>query len=42
MKTLILKDLNATQMLDVVHELKTIGLVVGVDFDFQYTPGSWD
>jgi hypothetical protein len=42
MKTLTLKDLNATQMLDVVHELKTIGLVVGVDFDFQYTPGSWD
>lgn len=42
MKTLILKELNATQMLDIVRELKNSGLKVHEDFDFEYTPGTWD
>ena len=39
---IVLRDLDVNQMLELVWELKDLGLVVGKDFDFAYHQAKWD
>lgn len=39
--SITLYDKNAWEIMDIVHQLRSSGLVQGQDFDFLYTPGSW-
>lgn len=40
--TVIIKHKDATEISNLVKDLKTNGLRINVDFDFEYTPGKWD
>ena len=40
--TVVVENRNVSDVLDIVKELKTSGLVQGVHFDFAYTQGRWD
>lgn len=40
--TVVLKDFDVTETLQLVRELKDQGLVVGKDFDFAYHQAKWD
>lgn len=42
MFVVIVKEKNSDEISNVVKVLKNKGLQIGVDFDFEYTPGSWD
>jgi hypothetical protein len=37
-----LRNLYSIKIIDIVHELKELGLVQGDDFEFAYHSGSWD
>lgn len=38
----IIKEKTSNEISDLVSTLKNKGLQIGVDFDFEYTPGYWD
>lgn len=38
----IVYDLKLSDLLPIVAELKSAGLVINQDFDFAYHPPSWD
>ena len=40
--TVVVKDRNVSDVLDIVKELKASGLVQGVHFDFAYNQSRWD
>ena len=42
MTSVTLMNVGATQALDIVHELRTLGYVQGRDFDFSYHQSFWD
>lgn len=42
MKTVRLIDFTVTRVLEIVHEMKSRGYVMGVDFDFKYNPPKFD
>jgi hypothetical protein len=37
-----LHDRSVSDILDIVHTLKSQGMVLGVDFDFAYSPPEYD
>lgn len=37
-----IKDRNPNEIIDIVRELRTQGLVQGKDFDFAYHASRWD
>lgn len=39
---IIVKNRIVQEIMDIVRELRTQGLVQGVDFDFAYKPPVWD
>jgi hypothetical protein len=41
MTVIILKEKNSSEISQLVHELKNTGYKLGVDFDFEYSPGRW-
>lgn len=42
MINVVIEDKQISEILDIVKELRTIGLVQGQDFDFAYRPPQWD
>ena len=40
--TVVVENRNVSDVLDIVKELKTSGLVQGVHFDFAYNQSRWD
>lgn len=38
----VIKDLDTNQISQLVYELKQQGYKVGIDFDFEYSPGRFD
>jgi hypothetical protein len=42
MTTVVLKDVNANTVMDIVKELRASGLIQGVDFDFEFYQSKWD
>jgi len=40
--TITIENRSVTDVLDIVKELKTSGLVQGVHFDFAYNQSRWD
>jgi len=38
----VIKELYATKIIDIVHELQALGLVKDVDFQFAYHAGELD
>ena len=39
---IVIENKNVNEILDIVKELKTSGLVQGVHFDFAYNQNRWD
>ena len=42
MANIIIKEIGVTRVLNIVTELRQIGWVQGVDFDFAYYNEKWD
>lgn len=42
MIVLIIKELDSNEISQLVRTLKEQGYKVGIDFDFEYSPGRWD
>ena len=42
MRTVEIPDKSASEVMDIVRELRGQGLVQGKDFDFSYHPGKWE
>ncbi len=42
MITVVIRDKNPNEIMDIVKELRNKGLVQGQDFDFAYTPSTED
>ena len=42
MREVIIPDMNANEIMELVKELRQQGLVQGQDFDFKYQPPVWD
>ena len=40
--TVVIENRDVSNVLDIVKELKTSGLVQGVHFDFAYNQSRWD
>lgn len=40
--TVILEGKNPMETLDIVRELRTLGMIQGRDFDFKYEPAQYD
>jgi hypothetical protein len=40
--TVVVENRNVSDVLDIVKELKTSGLIQGVHFDFAYNQSRWD
>ena len=40
--TVTLHDRSVSDILDIVHTLKSQGFTLGVDFDFAYSPPEYD
>ena len=40
--TVVVENRDVSDVLDIVKELKTSGLVQGVQFDFAYNQSRWD
>ena len=38
----IVKEKDANEISQLVKDLKQQGLIINVDFDFEYSPGRWD
>jgi hypothetical protein len=41
-KTITIRDTDAGRTMEIVRELRTVGLVQGTDFDFSYYQSRWD
>jgi len=39
---IIIKEISVTRVLDIVSEVRKMGWVQGVDFDFAYHKETWD
>jgi hypothetical protein len=39
---IVIQGKNATEIIDIVQELKRLGLVQGENFEFIYHKGEWD
>lgn len=39
---IILYEKDSNEISEIVRNLKQQGYVVGIDFDFAYSPGRWD
>lgn len=42
MTNVIIEELNVTKVLEIITELRKMGWVQGVDFDFAYHKELWD
>jgi hypothetical protein len=42
MKTVVIYDIDPTQVIEVVREIKQQGMTLGKDFDFAYYQSKWD
>ena len=42
MKTINLKEADASRIMEIVRELRLMGLIQGTDFDFAYNQSRWD
>ena len=42
MAEIILYEIDPTNVMDIVRDLRSMGLVQGRDFDFAYHQGVWD
>lgn len=42
MKTITLRNTDAGRTMEIVRELRTMGLVQGTDFDFAFHQSRWD
>lgn len=42
MKTIKLLNFDASRVMEVVRELREMGLVQGTDFDFAFNQSKWD
>lgn len=42
MNTITLRDADATRTLEIVRDLRVMGLVQGTDFDFAFYRKHWD
>lgn len=41
MVSIIIDNINAAKALEFVNELKTIGLILNIDFEWKYHPQQW-
>ena len=42
MKTVVIYNIDPTQVIEVVREIKQQGMTLGKDFDFAYNQSKWD
>jgi hypothetical protein len=42
MREVVIFDKSANETMEMVHKLRTSGLIQGTDFDFKFTPAKYD